>query len=220
MTSFVSSGFKITVDDREQHSGVVQCLKAKRLSVEIQRLKYGDYHIRPGWGIERKTARDFNLSIVDGRLFKQVYHLKRVYSHPILIIEGNPFHTPIQIDPRAIRGAVLTTQTVWYLPVIHSRSVEDTGEILATLARYALNATDDHLPRGGYKPKRLKNRQIYLLCGLPGIGPTLARRLLERFKTVAAVTAADQDVLAQVDGIGLKTAENIRRLLDRPYLKS
>jgi len=46
-------------------------------SVKIAKLSYGDYIINDKITIERKTADDFLLSIIDRRLFNQLSNLKK-----------------------------------------------------------------------------------------------------------------------------------------------
>jgi ERCC4-type nuclease len=55
--------------------------------------------------------------------------------------------------------------------------------------------------------------QLYVLQGLPGIGPERAERLLTQFGGVEAVMVASRRELQSVPGIGEKTAEAIRWLL-------
>jgi ERCC4-type nuclease len=55
---------------------------------------------------------------------------------------------------------------------------------------------------------------LYILQGFPQIGPVLAKRLIQYFKSVLNVMNASVDDLAQVDGIGKISAEKIRRVLD------
>ena len=43
---------------------------------------------------------------------------------------------------------------------------------------------------------------MFLLQGLPGIGPERARRLLTHFGSVEKVVTADAKSLAEIDGIG------------------
>ena len=76
-------------------------------------------------------------------------------------------------------------------------------------------ANSDVVPlRGGYRPKRLKSKQLYILQGLPQIGPELARRLLRQFGTVSNVMNATIFELMAVEGIGRVSAERIRETLD------
>jgi DNA excision repair protein ERCC-4 len=68
--------------------------------------------------------------------------------------------------------------------------------------------------RGGYRPKRLKSKQLYLLQGLPQIGPLLAKKLIEHFRSVSHIMNASVKELTEVDGIGKVSAEKIREVLD------
>ena len=68
--------------------------------------------------------------------------------------------------------------------------------------------------RGGYRPKRLKSKQLYILQGLPGVGPMLAKRLMAHFGAVSKVMNAAKNELIEVEGIGDKLAANLRNVLD------
>jgi len=57
---------------------------------------------------------------------------------------------------------------------------------------------------------------LFLLQGLPRIGPERAARLLDRFGSVQAVAAASAAELASVDGIGEAIAGGIRWVLAAP----
>lgn len=57
-------------------------------------------------------------------------------------------------------------------------------------------------------------KQLYLLQGLPQIGPMLAKRLLKHFKSVSNVVNASVQDLAEVNGLGKVSAEKIREVLD------
>ncbi len=64
------------------------------------------------------------------------------------------------------------------------------------------------------KPLGDVDRQVFLLAGLPGVSDVLARRLLERFGSVAGAFNAPVRELAAVDGLGPQKASEIRRILD------
>ena len=69
------------------------------------------------------------------------------------------------------------------------------------------------LKRYDRKPKRLASRKLYILQGLPGVGPALANRLLLQFGSVEGVMTAAESMLTQVRGIGPQKARRIRRLV-------
>jgi len=69
------------------------------------------------------------------------------------------------------------------------------------------------LKRYDCKPKRLASRKLYVLQGLPGVGPALANRLLLQFGSVEGVMTAAESMLVQVRGIGPQMARQIRKLV-------
>lgn len=206
---------KITADDRETPSGIPDLLsRVAGVTLEVCRLKVGDYTINEAVAVERKTAHDFLVSIVDGRLFRQASRLKTHTVNPVFLIEGNPFKTQQAIDPAAIRGAILSLQAIWYLPVIHTRSIEDTVTVLLTIARQDSRRKNVAPLRSGYRPRTIKSRQLFFLQGLPGIGPRIAKRLLDEFDTLSGIIAASVEDLEKIRGVGADTARTLRHFLD------
>ena len=88
------------------------------------------------------------------------------------------------------------------------------ARLLAYLGRQAQEFVRGALSRPGYRPKGKRARQLFMLQGLPGVGPGRAARLLERFGSVQAVTAASATDLAAVEGFGETTAARIRWALE------
>ena len=208
---------RITADHREKFSGIIDLLGqvGAEVVLEVGRLKAGDYIINDAITVERKTARDFLVSLVDGRLFNQVSRLKHHGAGPVLLIEGNPFKTGLGLDPAAIRGALLSVQTIWYLPVIHSRSIDDTVSVLLTMGRQEERCRSAVPLRSDYRPRRLKTRKLFFLQGLPGIGPQIAQRLMAEFGSLGKVLSASVEELEKIRGVGAETARNLRHFLDR-----
>lgn len=203
----------LTIDHREQSSELARRL-AETFSTRIATLPRGDYQLGDRLTIERKTARDLLLSIIDLRLFRQVANLKRHCRASLLLVEGDPYQTDIRVDHRAVKGALIAIQASWQLPVIFTDSPEESCVAITTMARQHETFADVMTLRGGYRPKRLQTQQLYILQGLPGIGAELARRLLNHFRSVAAVMSAAETELSAVEGIGLFRARKIRIILD------
>ena len=101
---------------------------------------------------------------------------------------------------------------MWRLPVLYARNPADSLLVLRNLARQA-NLAASVLKRYDRKPKRLAGRKLYLLQGLPGVGPELAHRLLQQFGSIERVITASEDALMQVRGVGAKKAAQIRQLV-------
>lgn len=205
---------QIRIDYRERESGLAELLSEAGFSVEIRRLHHGDYQINRILTIERKTARDLLISIIDGRLFRQASNLKRYCRRPLLLVEGNPFETGIPMDPLAVRGALVSVQVIWHIPVLCASSREETRDLFLLMGRQTEKVSEEVIVRGGYRPRRLFSKQLFLLQGLPRVGPTLARRLLDHFGSVARVMSASAGELTAVNGIGKDAARIIREVLD------
>lgn len=208
---------RVIVDYRERASGLLELIREHDVFVEVKPLPFGDYIINDSITIERKTARDFLISIIDGRLFTQLSNLKKHCPCPVVLIEGNPCKTDVDIDPAAIKGALISVETIWYVPIVFTCSKEDSVETLLMMGRQDETYKDVVPLRGGYRPKRLKSRQLYILQGLPKVGPTVAKRLLEHFHSVRQIMNASVEELIAVEGIGMVSAKAIREVLDSEY---
>jgi ERCC4-type nuclease len=96
------------------------------------------------------------------------------------------------------------------IPLLRTRTPGETVRTMLFAARQGRTLASGALPRPGYRPRGKRARQIYILQGLPGIGPGRARRLLERFGSVEAVMKAGIEDLRSVAGIGRQVAEKLR----------
>jgi len=140
--NFRMNDLKITADYREKSSGLIDLLKDRGVVVELKSIPCGDYIINDTITIERKTANDFLISIINGRLFRQLLNLKKFCANPILLVEGNPFKTTHNFDKAAIKGALISMQVVWYIPTIFSHSVKDSRDILLMISRQIETCVD------------------------------------------------------------------------------
>lgn len=209
----------IQVDHREVGSGVVEALRAlDGMNVEVLQLELADYILAPQVVVERKSAADLAASIVDRRLFAQVRQLTPVFERVIYLIEGASLYQGSRLHPNAIRGALSYLVVLAGVSIMRTESPEDTASLLATMARHAQQGLGYeislHPKRRGESPAR---QMRTFAEGLPGIGPQMAARLLERFETLEKLLNAPEPELAQVHGIGQKTAARIRELLARVY---
>jgi ERCC4-type nuclease len=84
---------------------------------------------------------------------------------------------------------------------------------LRYLAHQVRNPAPAIAQRYDRRPKRLASQKVYMLQGLPGVGPALANRLLVQFGSVERVVAADEETLMHVRGVGRMKAARIRALV-------
>lgn len=208
----------IAVDSRESRSGILPLLQASPdIAVEVQELGCGDYMVRDDFPIERKTATDFVLSIMDRRLFEQVAKTKGEFGRFVLILEGDVYKTRSGMDPKAITGALNWLVGIEGGSILPSSGVANTVEHLTTLARQLQQGLGYTVGLRSSKPKNPQALSHFLIEGLPGVGGATARVLLAHFGSAQKVLTADVAELRKVPGIGPKTAQNIRAVLDAEY---
>jgi ERCC4-type nuclease len=203
---------QILADDRECKSEVISSLlQIDNVDITIRRLTMGDYRIDNRLFVERKTLKDFALSIIDGRLFKQMIRLANSKSEGVLIIEGTASDiADLGMTREAMQGALITVSLILGIPVLRSKDPSETARLMVYIARQIESIARGGLQRHGYKPKNNRKRKLFILQGLPGVGPERAERLLARFGSVEAAISASSSQLQSVDGIGKSIAEKIK----------
>jgi Fanconi anemia group M protein len=205
---------RLCVDHSERHSALLEAARrCGSFDVSLVHLDAGDYLIDDEVLIERKTIRDFVSSLIDGRLFPQTARLARSRYRSLLMIKGPKPPTIPDVHSHAVEGAVVSIAAIWRVPVLHSAEPEHSLLILRLLADQVTRSRQPVLRRFDRKPKRLASRRLFLLQGLPGVGPALASPLLDRFGSIEEVVSADVWALAEVPGIGPKKAERIKELV-------
>src|SRR6266849_59133 len=205
---------ELRVDPSERHAALLDLARqCHDFDVRIEHLTVGDYCLDRGIVVERKTYADFAISLADGRLFAQAAKLARCPHRPVILLEGpRPARMP-DFHPHALKGAMVSLAVMWRLPVLCARVPEDSLRILRFLAHQLGTSAHGPLKRYDRKPKRLASRKLYMLQGLPGVGPALAHRLLLEFGSVERVVTADEEELMRVPGVGRKKAARIRELM-------
>lgn len=208
----------IQVDDRETGGPVVDLLRqSPDFRVTMTRLKLGDYLVDGRFLFERKTTADIVAAIISGRLFSQALRLAVTPLRRALILEGTGRELAESgMHWGAIQGALITVSLFCGIPLLRTRTPEETVRTMLFAAQqgqaYAIGAR----PRPGYRPRGKRARQLFILQGLPGIGPERARRLLARFETVESVIIARPEELAEVPGIGKRIARQVRCCVEQP----
>jgi len=208
----------IIADDRECKSEVIESLmQIEDVDVSIRRLLIGDYQIDNRLIVERKTLKDFVVSIIDGRLFKQMIRLANSNSKCVLILEGMVSETAeLGMTREALQGALITVSLILGIPVLRSKDPSETAKLIVYIGRQIESMAMGGVQRHGYRPKNKRKRQLFILQGLPGIGRERAERLLARFGSVEVAISASSGELQTVDGIGKSIADKIKWTVSEP----
>jgi DNA excision repair protein ERCC-4 len=136
----------------------------------------------------------------------------------LLLIEGPTPSSLPDVHNHSVEGALVSIAAIWRVPVLYSSDSEQSARMLRFLADQVRGPHERILRRFDRKPKRLASRRLFLLQGLPGVGPALAHRLLGHFGSIERIVTVDAATLAEVRGIGARTAARIRELVGNPSL--
>ena len=208
----------VYADSREGNSKVIRHLTEMEIDVKIRSMAVGDYQVSDEVVIERKTASDFVSSIIDKRLFKQARELTEEFKKPIIILEGDDIYNGM-INPNAIRGTIAALAIDFRISIIPTRNAQDTAAMIKRIAIREQNG--EKIPisiRTDKKPVTLMEQQLFIVESLPNIGPVNAKNLLKHFGSVEKVLNASEAQLQDVEGIGKKTAKDIRKVIESKYL--
>jgi DNA excision repair protein ERCC-4 len=210
-----NDAINIVADDRERNCGVIEALRDfKEVALDVRRIPVGDYVVDRKIIIERKSLRDFVLSIMQGRLFRQAIALKKSGMHPVLILEGTTKNiASFGLKRESIQGAIITVSVIMGVPLLRSKDNLETAKLIVMTAKQVNRSDSRGIQRGGNRPKDRKGMQLFILQSLPRIGSVKAAQLIERFGSIEAVMAANSEELASIYGIGDKTASDIRNIL-------
>jgi len=213
----------IYVDSREHKKAQEIIKELRRLGATVieKMLDIGDYVVSERVVIERKSARDFAKSIIDGRLFDQAARMREKYEKPIIIVEGNLWKVDkyMNININCVLGALISLVVKFNITVLFSRDKSMTAYLIYDLAKMEQEKEKRGLKtQTGKKNLTIRELQVQFLASLPGIGVKRAEKILEEFKT-------PQNALANVRlwtrvGVPESTIFLIRKVLQTPYSES
>lgn len=205
---------RIVADVHERQRTLVDALERRGVEVEFRPLAVGDFVISRRVGVERKRTDDLLASILRKRLHRQLAALRQEFERPILVVEGYYLYANRLVPEDRIRQQ-LALLLLSGVTVVVTRDLEDTGGLLAALARLEQEGLGQPISLHARKPATTLEQQArYVVESLPGIGPQLAQALLTHFGSARRVMAASAEELLQVPGIGKARARRIRQVLD------
>ena len=204
--------FKIICDNRETASSVVRTLSLMGVNLRLEQLEVADYVISNRAGIERKSAKDFNDSIKDGRLFNELIDLRNNFERPILILEGDPF-LDSHINESALYGAITAIILNLGITIYKTKDSIETANFLYHLAKKEQSESKSNLKlRFDKKPIEISQLLEFIIAGIPGVNALRAKNLLCELKTLQNIINSDIGDLLKVENIGKKIAQEIYKI--------
>lgn len=220
----------VIVDSREasKNRDIVESLRAKGLEVAVAELSVGDYYLTAAESeapilVERKTVTDFVNSIRDNRVWDQAKRLREAAANdgvrPVILLEGwlGVVEKRTRWNIAAVLRVLDELALDWGIPILPTHNKRATIAWLVAKARSLGDTRRKKVMRlrTVKKPMTLNERILYVAEGLAG--PVLARRLLERFRTLRQLANASVEELMTVEGIGEKRAKEIYQVLNTPW---
>jgi len=199
---------EVFVDFRE-NPVVAELLKEMGAIVTERQLDLGDFIVSDRLIIERKTSSDFESSIIDGRLFEQASRLEEI-EFPFLIIEGK--RKAERIKQNAFIGATMSLIVEYGIRVLFSEDKKETAQLIFSLARR--EQLKEKRPLRLISKKKafsFEQQQLIIIEAFPSIGPKMAKKILEEFKTIDRFFCADIKKLEKV--VGKAKAAKIKSIL-------
>ena len=211
----------IVVDSREASLApkIIKGLRELGAEIKIETLQKGDYILSDLCAIERKTVHDFVYTLTRRYLFEQLFGLKDVYPHPIILLEG---YLPIvykfsKIKPSSVWGAMfaLVKQGIF---MVHTTNYKETVDFLYTAAKQE-QIVERRIPivHPVKKLETLADAQIFFMASLPHIGREKAISILKFYQTpMNALINVDQWA-GDIHGLGPKITKRVKKVLHTPY---
>jgi len=214
---FTVQGPRISIDDRETSSKVVEVLSGLGAAIRLERLAQGDYAIGDRILIERKTARDFVDTLINRDLLGQIKEMAEVVPRPVLIIEGGDLYSLRDIHPNAIKGVLAALTIDMGVSLLFTRDEQDTAQMLFVLAKREGSERGERKIHPQKLHRSVREELEYIISAFPEVGMKNARLLLSHFGSLQAIANAELLELTALKGIGDKTAQKIFDLCRRPY---
>jgi Fanconi anemia group M protein len=214
---FTVQGPRISIDDRETSSKVVEVLSGLGAAIRLERLPNGDYAVGDRILIERKTARDFVDTLINRDLLGQIKAMAETVPRPVLIIEGGDLYTQRDIHPNAIKGVLAALTIDMGVSLLFTRDEQDTAQMLFIIAKREDSERGERKVHPHKSHRSVREDLEFIISAFPEIGMKNARLMLTHFGSVQAIANAELLELTAIKGIGEKTAQKIYDLCRHSY---
>ncbi|MHB1951285.1 MAG: ERCC4 domain-containing protein [Acidiferrobacteraceae bacterium] len=207
----------LKVDRREKGRIIEQLGALPLVTLEMADLECGDYVGAGGLAIERKSATDFILSIVDRSLYERAARLRSRYGHPVYIVEGDLFTRRFHQKAFDVHAALAYLTVHYAIPVLTAPDTEHSAMIIYLMAAEAEHRLGRPIDVRVEHPVVTTEAQLYFLQGLPGIDGERAERLLQELHSVKAVLEASDNELRDIARVDDETVSEIREVLNKAW---
>lgn len=173
------------------------------------------------WGVQRKELGDFIASVLDGRMAKEVGQMKQL-PLPHVVIEGE-----IKFSGEVLvwnQWGQEVSKSQWFgmtwslqfagVTIGYTRRQQDTAAYVKRMMAWSEKGAHTSMmrrpgPVGKWGKATSREYGEHLLMGLPGVGPELAGRVMDRFGRVPWKWDVTEAELCEVPGVGKQKAKTM-----------
>ena len=136
-----------------------------------------------------------------------------------MVLEGENLLTKRNINHNAIFGSLASITVDFGIPVLNTKDASETADLLFVIARREQREDKkDVAIRGEKTQMSIRERQQFLVEGLPNVSAVIAKRLLAHFGSIKDIANATEKELMEVNGVGKNISSEIIKLLNADYL--
>jgi ERCC4-type nuclease len=198
-TNISNNDFTIIVDTREKPDFYSLCVlqvttdsKMERFKIKRDTLLAGDLKFR-SLGAERKRIDDFVASIIDNRIFSQIYNMSRNYTMIYVLVVGNP-DTIEEKYIRAVYTTIADIEARYGARVLFFPTDEMLIHYFSKLCmKYSKNLRPIYIFTK--KSPTIADEQVNMLCGIYRVGYKTAKKLLLKYGSIQNI--ATQETLGK-----------------------
>lgn len=206
---------RIAIDKRER--GFARLFLELGAEIEEKMLEVGDFICSEKTVVERKTCNDFEISVLDGRLFSQLSNLRANFENIIIVIEGERINEG-SLSRAALMGVYASVMTDFGASLFFTRNEKFTAELVYSVAKHEQLAKKKEMRIfAKRKARTLAQTQRSIVEMFPMVGPTMAKKLLVHFGSLDNLFSASEEKFLEIEGLGEKKAKAIWRTIHNCY---
>jgi len=203
----------VTIDSREspEIKSYLTRYHSKNYNFDIKQLKEGDF-VSERVIIERKTIKDLNASINDGRLNNQLNRMSTYNDKvKVMLIVGDMSQSckelrryKINVNDLTLINAIASTSYRYNFHVIWAYDMKSGMRLMLSFIR-GIHDGKYNQPTGAYP--------IVLMSQYLGISKVSMELIIEKYGTLEKLLTVPESQLIKIDGIGKAKAVNIKKRL-------
>ncbi len=212
--------FNVIITTRLKDNPVARLLAELDTNIRYISLRRGEFVFSGKIGVKYLTREMFLQAVKNRTIYRDIIELKREFTEPIIVIEGDARTADRADDLAAVQGAEVFISVLNRIPILATHDEMETAQLLFMLAAQVGTGLDVE-PGTEDEAAALAAAETdqdsveTIVTRIPDIDPGTAKSLIRRFGSLDKLRAADVAELKKVAGIGLKRARKIHAFLNQ-----